>query len=522
MIEIRLEASDPATLEPLLATGVAGEIRGVKGPVLRRTAELVDTSDWALARARLSLELRGRPPRRELSVAWDESGRRGIVRREVLQPLPALPRGAIATLSGPVGDRVRAVVAGRALQPVLSLSLVRRRVDFPFRPRGPGARTRTIRVLVDTLLAGPPGGVAASRVDQVVVRSSLADAARAESLAARLSATFGLRPAPMAGSLRGLMLVHGDAPFLDRSGAAVASDPLGVAARKVLALHLRRVQQHDPGTRSGVDAEELHDMRVGSRRLRAALRVFAPAIAPTTLGRFVVGLRRLGRQLGAVRDLDVLLSRLPEGHPAFLRYLELERAAARVRLHRALNRRPYLDLVLALDRFVGGAAAGETPAATLEPAGPHAAEAIGRAFRGLRRAGRLARTRATARSLHDVRIRAKRLRYALEFFAAAAGPEAATLIERLTELQDLLGAHQDAVIGARLVRKWGRAGGSASKVAARVAEERSEALACRERFGRAWDRFEGKESRRPLERVLRRLDPDRRDKKKGDAASGVP
>jgi CHAD domain-containing protein len=319
------------------------------------------------------------------------------------------------------------------------------------------------------------------------------------------------------------MLVHGDVPLLGRATGLVApGDTLGIAARKVLAAHLRRVQRHDPGTRSGADPEDLHDMRVGTRRMRAALRVFAPAIAPARLEDFSIGLRRLGRQLGAVRDLDVQLERARAASPGFRLYLEGRRAQARGRLLRALDRAPYLRLVADLDRFVEGAAAGEAPAAALDPVGPHAAEAIRRSSRNLRRAGRAAQARPVAAALHEVRIRAKRLRYALEFFEGAAGPDATALVESLTEMQDLLGAHQDAAVGVRLARAWGREGGPDAAVAARIAEERGVAAECRMRFGRAWERFEERETRRRLSRVVRRLDPERRDKKKGDAASGVP
>ena len=46
------------------------------------------------------------------------------------------------------------------------------------------------------------------------------------------------------------------------------------AARKTLLFHFERMLKHEPGTREGEDAEELHDMRVATRRMRAALRVF--------------------------------------------------------------------------------------------------------------------------------------------------------------------------------------------------------------------------------------------------------
>src|SRR5262249_6626661 len=87
-------------------------------------------------------------------------------------------------------------------------------------------------------------------------------------------------------------------------------DTVHAAVRHVLARHLHRLRLHDPGTRIGEDTEALHDMRVATRRLRAAVRIFAagiPAPLQSTLSR---ELRWLGELLGHVRDLDVQLAKL--------------------------------------------------------------------------------------------------------------------------------------------------------------------------------------------------------------------
>lgn len=524
MIELRLDAPDPASVEAILGAVTLGGVQCVPGSSLRRTAQVLDTPDWALARARVSLELRRPAGRTELVAAWDDASA-GASRRghEVHQALASPGRFPARLPDGPVADRVRAIVAGRSLHAVLSTTLARRRLDLPVRPRAGSARAVTLRLFVDTLLVGPPQGVQGARLDEIAIRGPLSAAPWLERLAGALARDFGLVPSRHPRTLRALMLVHGDAPVLGRATGAVATgDLLGMAARKVLALHLRRVQAHDPGTRSGGDPEELHDMRVATRRLRAALRVFSPALAASVHDRFADGLRRLGRLLGSVRDLDVQIERAPAAPVAYARYLQSRREQARARLGRGLDRPAYLGLLADLDRFAEGAARAETPPEALDPVGPHAAAAIARAYRRLRRAGRVAEATPTAPALHEVRIRAKRLRYALEFFAEAGGDDAAELVGRLTEIQDLLGSHQDAAVGMRFARAWGRAGGPEGAVASRIAAERGIAENCRRRFGRAWRRFEGRDTRRRVERVMRRLDPRQGLKKKGDAASGVP
>ena len=69
------------------------------------------------------------------------------------------------------------------------------------------------------------------------------------------------------------------------------------------------VRAKEPGTRLGEDPEELHDMRVATRRLRAALSLFE-AVLPVRAQVFREELGWLARLLGTVRDLDVQLEGL--------------------------------------------------------------------------------------------------------------------------------------------------------------------------------------------------------------------
>src|SRR5439155_22648167 len=118
---------------------------------------------------------------------------------------------------------------------------------------------------------------------------------------------------------------------------------------------LREIEQHDPGTRLGRDSESLHDMRVGVRRLRALLRAGMELVATDT-GELDDRLKELGRVLGEVRDLDVLLARFEAeaaelgGEDAaragsLLAALRTERSCSRSRLLAALRSDEYLALL---------------------------------------------------------------------------------------------------------------------------------------------------------------------------------
>ncbi|HLY14849.1 MAG TPA: CHAD domain-containing protein, partial [Candidatus Limnocylindrales bacterium] len=95
-------------------------------------------------------------------------------------------------------------------------------------------------------------------------------------------------------------------PALKNPGVT-AEDLHAEAGRKVLRFHLARMLAREPGTRDGSNPEELHGMRVATRRMRAAWRVFGDAYQPDRTRSFRRRLRELAALLGGVRDLDVLI-----------------------------------------------------------------------------------------------------------------------------------------------------------------------------------------------------------------------
>src|SRR5215510_15845797 len=82
-------------------------------------------------------------------------------------------------------------------------------------------------------------------------------------------------------------------------------------AFRVVRTQLALLHSHEPGTRAGRDPEELHDMRVATRRLRAALRCFRDVLPPEG-GMLYHELGWLASGLATVRDLDVQLARVQD------------------------------------------------------------------------------------------------------------------------------------------------------------------------------------------------------------------
>src|ERR1035437_4540729 len=78
------------------------------------------------------------------------------------------------------------------------------------------------------------------------------------------------------------------------------------AALKVLRFNFGRMKNREAGTRSGLDTEDLHDMRVAARRMRAAWRDFEGAFKTSKTKNLLGRLEAISDRLGASRDLDVL------------------------------------------------------------------------------------------------------------------------------------------------------------------------------------------------------------------------
>ncbi len=121
------------------------------------------------------------------------------------------------------------------------------------------------------------------------------------------------------------------------------------AAHTSLSQQLGEMMDNLDGTRKGDDIEALHDMRVASRRLRAALSVFAAAFPPKPFAAIEKEVARVTDALGAVRDGDVQIEfmqgvaeKAPEsekvGLRAFVQHLERQRDGDRVGLVKELNR----------------------------------------------------------------------------------------------------------------------------------------------------------------------------------------
>jgi triphosphatase len=338
-----------------------------------------------------------------------------------------------------------------------------------------------------------------------------------------LRVACGLQPAGLTKYEAGVLAAGLRSPQPDTFGPT-AIDPqatIRVVALAVLRRHFSALVAKEAGTRLGDDIEELHDMRVASRRLRAALALFADMLPPS-VGPLREELGWVGQTLGAVRDLDVQLEQLDEWREAIpeadrdalgsLRtLLEAERAAARTELLAALDSRRYEVFVGRFGRMLRAGRATRTgPSA--RPALAVAPDLIEGRFRPFRKGGDRIAPDSSPADYHRLRIRCKRLRYALEFLADVYPDMARPLIKRLVAVQDILGLHQDGDVAIDRLRRLSVERGSELPPATvfamgEIAERyRQSMVGLRAEFpaayarvrGKSWKRFrKGIEGQRP-------------------------
>jgi CHAD domain-containing protein len=398
---------------------------------------------------------------------------------------------------------VRAVVRHAELEPIAELVTSRRRLEI----EAPGGQ-RLAEIDDDTVVVDPQGQ--AGQFREVEVELEAEDAALLDSVIARLAAA-GARPGQTTPKVARALGVDTSAPTRPRARSPRRDASLVELITAAITTGVERLLDHDIGVRTSEDPEHVHQARVATRRLRSDLRTFGDVLEPRWTAGVRGELRWLGQALGRVRDADVLALRLRAqaaeelSEPDLPGFTELEqrlsqqRQAAYAELLEALGSDRYIDLIDALTAPPSFRAGAEE-----ELASP-ASGAVGRFVRGpwksLRRAVAKLDENPTDQELHQIRINAKRLRYSAEAAAVAVGKPARRLAKAAANLQDVLGAHHDAVTAEGWLRE------SAANVEAKagvfvagelVNVQRREQKQLRQGWPGAWESLDSKSLRRWL------------------------
>lgn len=243
------------------------------------------------------------------------------------------------------------------------------------------------------------------------------------------------------------------------------TDPFILLAYATLQRELTGLVAARPRRASQPTPDEVHALRVAARRLRVALKLFRRLLPSDTATRLRNDLRAFARALGEVRDLDVYMDNFrayakdmsPKARnelSVYELFLRRERAEARSRMAAVFASSRYQTLVEAATKLVAaGPNAGALRRWRSLSVRTGVRQSLRKSLGSVRRLGNRLVKRATPRELHMLRIRAKRLRYELEFFShvypALSKPAAA-----VKGLQDLLGEHQDASEATARLRRY--------------------------------------------------------------------
>ena len=525
-VELKYSVTDPAALERRLERDWLGGLAA--GPW--RTVEMIDrhldTADGAVRRAGFAARLRRTGDVTVISLkgaAVNGSGG-ALHRRPEIEGPASEGLDPTAWPASEARERLLALTGPRPLEVRFTLRQTRRERDLrgadgwavlsldAVGVEAAGQSLGDLRILEveskggsEAILTGvarelaaepalaPETRTKAALADELLARAGLADAPNPAALVGQRGASDEVRRAEGASEETGRAgragpatppergapveagpeprahaVVRGGRPPLEvgRTPGVLADDPLAEAGRKVLRFHFARLLAREGGTREGRNPEELHQMRVATRRMRAAWGVFGDAYRARPRRRYVAELRDIAGRLGDVRDLDVLLEGL-DRYAAELGGEEqealtplraawvAERDVARRELLAAFDAPGYRRFLADYLAFV------ETPGDAARPVPAHAPTRVREtagsrawlAYEALRAYDATLRW-ADLATLHAARIAAKRLRYTLEAFRETLGPETGALIARVVALQDQLGALHDADVAGALAREF--------------------------------------------------------------------
>jgi CHAD domain-containing protein len=264
--------------------------------------------------------------------------------------------------------------------------------------------------------------------------------------------------------------------------------------RAAFAASAERIVRYDARLRLQADAAAIHDARVAVRRMRSDLRTLLPVLDRAWACALRDRLRRVGDELSAARDGDVLLERLARdaerlpdadrrrAEDLFARFrAERDRAYGRVR---AMLREPFYVTLIA---DVVEAAKRPALNARAEERACDVVVAIMRgAWKPLRKAVRERSQPPSDRELHRIRIKAKGARYAADALAPVVGKPARRFAEAVEEVQTVLGEEHDAVVACERLHRESANGDIAFVAGELAALEYGAALRARDAWPPVW------------------------------------
>jgi len=450
-VERKLRVDAQFVLVDLVAQGAVARV--VPGQPFTLSAVYHDTSDLRLLRWGATLRRREGGPDAGWHLKLPVFGADRATRDELHLPLWASNTGVVPA---ELADVVAPLARGERLTPVAWVNTVRT-PSILFDSAGVDvAELVDDQVHVRNQLGQT---VAAFREIEVEARGSDGPAVAIVDRIAEVLMAHGAEPSDVSKAAAALGAQAGAPPDIVVGRLPVADDRAGEALRSIIALHARAFVLADVAVRRGL-ADSVHQLRVSARRLRSTLRTLEPLLEGDWARTVEEELSWLASEMGLIRDTEVLAGRLsaeaeslgdPDGglvHDAISAVLTRRLDGARGSALAALRSERH-DLLL--EDLVRGSQDPPTTALADQPSGEVLPVLAERAWRRLERA---VRGRGhDPQAWHRVRIRAKRVRYAVESIEPLMPTGGRRLARRLAEVTEVLGEWQDAQVARGVLRE---------------------------------------------------------------------
>lgn len=488
----------------------ASERRFASRPTLELRDTYYDSPDWMIFRAGFALRVREAREADDTGIGETEvtlkslhRGHNGLARRtEISESVGSAGLDEVLARDNGIGGRIRELVGTRTLAALFHASTRRERqqlleadTDLPL-----------AEVDLDETSIETPSGQA-QEMRRVEVECINAEPEAVSAFVEQLRDAAQLEPVEVSKFRAGLAVAGLDpsAPQESVSTEIAPSQPFADAQLATLRRYFTTVLAKEAAVRAG-STQAVHEMRVAARHLEVLLRMFR-GFGPSWAVGARPRVRGLIKRLGAVRDCDVQLAYLgtlltslaDEERKAFepmRERLATQHAQARTRLLRALDSPAIRHWVQDWERHLHAGAAG-SPRAQRATTAEIARALVRDAARTLRKRARRIDKDSAPDDYHEVRIRAKRLRYTLDAFAELYGEAAQSYTKALGRLQTVLGEYNDASVREKrfteLVTDGPRLPASTSFLAGRLVERDVQAFKrCRKKFGSAYRRVRGR------------------------------
>ena len=423
-----------------------------------------DTADLAFSKAGLSLRVRKNGRGFVQTVKEENSGALASERNECACDVPSAEPDLDRIPDEGVRARLQSLAAAVPIGPVVETEIQRTTRSVR------NASGDTIELAVDrgeirTLM----NGHASLAVSEIEIELKEGATAALYEVARRLSRRSPLSVNTESKSARGIRALEGQQISAHKAGRTQLSpDCTAEEAFRVTLLHcLRHIARNAPAVAEARLPEGVHQIRVGLRRLRAALSASGGEFRVRDLETLDKRASNLSDIFGGTRELDVFATELlapvedttkKPGLPQLRLLLEELRRESWEQAAKLVQSDDFtgflLDLGAAIETSIWREAASYEQLGAFErPARALASETLDKRLKqACKRAKHLSSLNVQER--HRLRIALKKLRYSAEFFAPLFPAKAvSTFLERLSKLQDLFGALNDAATVETILRR---------------------------------------------------------------------